>query len=90
MDNRFFPYDHFNTTKTVISRDYELTCIGFPQGLRTEGPFSHFTFRSYASSGFVTLSRADTKTLSEFFCLENPSIGGYSGRSVFDLRYSIN
>lgn len=90
MENRFFPYDHFNLQRTPVSRDFELTAIGFPQGLGTEGSFSPFTFRSYASSGFVSLSRADTKTLSDFFCLENPSVGGYSGCPVFDLGYSTN
>lgn len=90
MENRFFPYDHFNLEHTAVSRDFELTAIGFPQGLGTEGSFSPFTFRSYASSGFVTLNRADTNTLSDFFCLENPSVGGYSGCPVFDLGYSTN
>lgn len=87
---RFLPLDHFNLGKEIVSRDAELTCIGFPHGLGTNGSFSPFTFRSYASSGFVTLNRADTKTLSEFFCLENPSVGGYSGGPVFDLGYSLN
>ena len=90
MENRFFPLNHFNLEHKPVSRDYELTAIGFPHGLGTEGSFSPFTFRSYASSGFVTLSRADTHTLSEFFCLENPSVGGYSGCPVFDLGYSSN
>ena len=90
MENRFFPYDHINTTRNVVSRDFELTSIGFPRGLGTEGSFSPFTFRSYASSGFVTLPRADTGNLSDFFCLENPSVGGYSGCPVFDLGYSTN
>lgn len=90
LKNRFFPYDHFNLKKQVVSRDYELTSIGFPKGLGTSGSFSPFTFRSYASSGFVTLQRADTKTNSEFFCLENPSVGGYSGCPVFDLGYETN
>ena len=90
MENRFFPLSHFNLEHKPVSRDYELTAIGFPHGLGTEGSFSPFTFRSYASSGFVTLNRADTKTLSEFFCLENPSVGGYSGCPVFDLGYSTN
>ena len=90
MCNRFFPLDHFNLEHKSVSRDYELTAIGFPHGLGTAGLFSPFTFRSYASSGFVTLNRADTKTLSEFFCLENPSVGGYSGCPVFDLGYSTN
>lgn len=90
LQGRFLPLDHINTEKKVVSRDYELTAIGFPHGLGTEGSFSPFTFRSYASSGFVTLQRADTHTLSEFFCLENPSVGGYSGCPVFDLGYSTN
>lgn len=90
MKNRFFPFDHFNLEKKVVSRDFELTSIGFPQGLGADGSFSPFTFRSYASSGFVTLNRADTHTPSDFFCLENPSIGGYSGCPVFDLGYSTN
>ena len=88
--NRCFPFDHFNLEKKAVSRDYELTCVGFPNGLGTEGSFSPFSFRSYASSGFVTLNRADTHTPSEFFCLENPSVGGYSGCPVFDLGYSTN
>lgn len=90
MENRFFPYDHFNLERVAVSRDFELTSIGFPHGLGVEGSFSPFTFRSYASSGFVTLKRADTGSMSEFFCLENPSVGGYSGCPVFDLGYSTN
>ena len=90
MEGRFFPFDHFNLEEKVVSRDYELTAIGFPHGLGTEDLFSPFTFRSYASSGFVTLLRADTNQPSVFFCLENPSVGGYSGCPVFDLGYETN
>lgn len=90
MTGRFFPFDHFNLEAKPVSRDFELTAIGFPNGLGTEGLFSPLTFRSYASSGFLTLQRADTHTRSAFFCLENPSIGGYSGCPVFDLGYSTN
>ena len=90
LSGRFFPYDHLNLEHKSVSRDFELTSIGFPQGLGADGSFSPFTFRSYASSGFVTLLRADTKTKCEFFCLENPSMGGYSGCPVFDLGYSTN
>ncbi len=67
-----------------------MTCIGFPQGLGIDKYFCPFTFRSYASSGLVTLNRADTNTQSTFFCLENPSVGGYSGCPVFDLGYETN
>ncbi len=90
MSNRFFPFDHFHLDKTPVSRDYELTAIGFPNGLGTSGYFSPLTFRSFASSAFLTLLRADTHQPSTFFCLENPSVGGYSGCPVFDLGYSTN
>ncbi|MBQ8590738.1 MAG: hypothetical protein IJ486_09855 [Firmicutes bacterium] len=86
---RFVPTDHVNMGRTPVSRDYELTAIGFPHGLGVGGSFSPLTFRSYASSGFITLNRADTKKPSEFFCLENPSVGGYSGGPVFSLGYMM-
>lgn len=89
LNNRFFPFDHVNITSNVISRDAELTVVGFPNGLGIHGKYSPFTFRSYASSAFVTLQRADTKSDSIFFCLENPSVGGYSGGPIFDLAYVI-
>ena len=90
LNGRFFPLDHFNLEEKSVSRDFELTCIGFPHGLGTSGKFSPFSFRSFASSSFVTLARADTGLPSQFFCLENPSVGGYSGCPVFDLGYSTN
>lgn len=88
--NRILPYEHLFLEEKTVSRDYELTAIGFPQGLGTEDYFSPLSFRSHASSGFITMPRADTKTLSTFFCLENPSVGGYSGCPVFDLGYETS
>ena len=87
--NRCYPIDHINLTNNPASRDDELTVIGFPQGLGIRGKFSPLTFRSYASSSILTLNRFDTHTPSDFFCLENPSVGGYSGGPVFDLGYQI-
>lgn len=87
FQDRCLPYDHINDTEIPASRDDELTVIGFPQGLGVQGKFSPLTFRSYASSSILTLDRFDTKTPSDFFCLENPSVGGYSGGPVFDMGY---
>ena len=86
---RCFPYDHINLVNTCASRDDQLTVVGFPNGLGIQGFFSPLTFRSHPSSSLLTLSRADTRTLSDFFCLENPSVGGYSGGPVFDMGYEI-
>lgn len=89
LQNRFFPYDHMDLTSIAPSRDIELTVLGFPLGLGTVGKFSPLSYRTYAASSLITLPRADTRAPSVFFCLENPSVGGYSGGPVFDLGYMI-
>ena len=87
LKNRWFPYDHFHLDETPPSRDTELTTVGFPLGLGTERFFSPLTFRSFASSAMTTLKRFDNGKHCDFFLLEDPSIGGYSGGPVFDLGY---
>ena len=89
LQGRFLPADIFYTEKKSPSRDAQLTSVGFPMGLGTEGFFSPLTFLSRASSGLLTLPRFDTKQLCTFFMLENPSIGGYSGCPVLDLGIQI-
>lgn len=83
--HRCFPYDQIEFNVNKISRDDELTSVGFPHGFGAIGKFSPFTFRSHASSSEITLNRADTNTPAVFICLENPSVGGYSGGPIFDL-----
>lgn len=89
LQGRFFPYEQLNTTITPPSRDAYLTAVGFPLGLGATGRFSPFTFRSHAASSLITLSRFDTNTPSDFFTLENPGVGGYSGGPIFELGYII-
>lgn len=89
LQGRFFPFEQLNTTGSTPSRDAELTSVGFPHGLGATGKFSPFTFRSHASSSLITLPRSDTKMPADFFTLENPSVGGYSGGPIFDLGYII-
>jgi len=89
LQHRFFPYDHIDISKATPSRDIELTVLGFPLGLGASGHFSPLSFRTYAASSLITFNRADTNTLCDFFVLENPSIGGYSGGAIFDLGYMI-
>lgn len=69
-------------------RERPLTVIGFPLGLGvlftgTEGKISAITKETRAASGLLTLPRADTKKPSEFFVLDSPSVGGFSGAPVF-------
>lgn len=90
MQKRFFPYDHIDLNNSVPSRDLELTSIGFPLGLGIGNKYSPLTFRTFPSSGEITLNRSDNNKPCNFFITENPSIGGYSGGPIFDLGYSIS
>lgn len=91
FSNRFFPIAQVDNSQKPISRDLTLTVAGFPSGLGTaytgSSKFSPLTFRSFASSSYMTLQRADKSINSDFFCLENPAMGGYSGGPVLDLGY---
>lgn len=89
LKNHFLPLNHINLEKKCVSRDVELTTIGFPCGLGMQTKFSPLTFRSYSASSFISIGRGQNQVQSEVFCLENPSVGGYSGAPVFDLGYSV-
>lgn len=91
FNNRFFPFSQIVSHSNPLSRDRELTIAGFPQGLGTSltgaSKFSPLTFRSFASSSYMSYPRADVGTMSDFFCIENPAMGGYSGGPVIDMGY---
>ena len=83
-------------TKIFISkieappRERPLTIVGFPLGLGVlykgpSGKISPITKVSKAASGILTLSLSGTKAPSEFFVLDSPSVGGFSGSPVFIL-----
>lgn len=82
---RFIPINMISNDKVALPRNIQLTTIGFPLGLGVVEYFSPLTFRTFASSGLITLNRFDTGTPQTFIILENPSIGGYSGGPVYDL-----
>jgi len=90
LNQKFIPISMISSDSTnAVSRDLQLTVIGFPFSLGVQGRFSPLTYRTFASSGFITMPRADTHTLSEFILLENPSVGGYSGGPVFDVSMTV-
>jgi len=91
LQNRCFPFDQIKTNPVALSKDLELTSIGFPLGLGATGTtFSPLTFRTFVSAPSITLPRFDNKALCDFIILELPSIGGYSGGPLFDLGYVIH
>ena len=85
FQKRFVPLETYHAENSPPSRDTVLTSVGFPLGLGIGELISPLTFQSRASSGFLTLRRADNDQTSTFFVLENPSIGGYSGCAIYDL-----
>ena len=72
-----------------ISRDEELTSIGFPNGLGIGTLFEPFSFRSYPASNIVKNVQLDEGYISDVFFMENASCGGYSGCPVIDLGYRV-
>ncbi len=91
LQNRCFPFSQIAVSPITLSKDLELTSIGFPLGLGATGnTFSPLTFRTFVSAPSITLPRFDNNALCEFIILELPSIGGYSGGPLFDLGYVIH
>jgi hypothetical protein len=75
-------------------RTRPLTTIGFPLGLGVSispgSKLSPISKESRAASDLLILSRFDTKSESEFFILDSPSVGGFSGSPVFVLPATYN
>ena len=90
IKTRSFPYNQCSLNMNGFNRDIELTTVGFPCGLGASSHFSPLTFRSFPSIEVISLMRFDLPIVSDFFLLEDPSIGGYSGGPVFDLGYKVD
>jgi len=90
LENRCFPHDHIDMSANLLSKDVELTIVGFPNGLGANGSkFTPLTFRTYVAGQAITLPRADNGSACDFVVLEQPAMGGYSGGPLFDLGYMI-
>jgi S1-C subfamily serine protease len=91
LQGRCFPFNQIDISNNSVSKDVELTTIGFPLGLGAVGvKFSPLSYRTYAASPVITLPRFDNQVKCDFIILELPSIGGYSGGPMFDLGYMIS
>jgi S1-C subfamily serine protease len=91
LQGHCFPYNQIDISTNPISKDIELTTIGFPLGLGAVGAkFSPLSYRTYAAAPSITLPRSDKQVQCDFIILELPSVGGYSGGPLFDLGYVIS
>ena len=88
LQGRFLPFEVFGPADAPPPRETQLTVIGFPKGLGVKGHFSPLTLQTLPASGFLSMKRFDVPIDTEFFMLQNPSTGGYSGAPVIDVsRY---
>lgn len=88
LQGRFLPFEVFSAADSPPPRETQLTVIGFPKGLGVKGRFSPLTLQTLPASGFLSMKRFDIPIDTEFFMLQNPSTGGYSGAPVIDVsRY---
>ncbi len=91
LTGRCFPYAQIDISDNLISKDVELTTIGFPKGLGSAGAkFTPLTFRTFVSGQAISLPRFDNQVVCDFIILETPATGGYSGGPLFDLGYLIS
>ncbi len=85
-----YPVNLINKNKIdKISRDEELTSIGFPNGLGVGAMFEPLSFRSFPASNIIKNVTLDNGYISDIFFMENASCGGYSGCPVLDLGYKV-
>jgi hypothetical protein len=84
LAKRFLPSDLLPTDLRPPSREVILTSLGYPLGLGTQGHISPLSFETRIAGGPITLPRFDNKKPCDFYIMQNPSIGGYSGCPVFD------
>jgi S1-C subfamily serine protease len=91
MEKRVIGTEMLYDSLKAPSRDLLLTTFGYPLQLGSRGKVSPLTRGSHPASGLITLPRADdTSILCDFFIMEDPSVGGFSGGPVIDISISKN
>ena len=85
LEQHFLSYEILVPEFKAPNRQRPVITVGFPLGLGTKGSFSPISQESKTVSGLVTLPRLDTQRPQEFFLLDKPSIGGFSGAPVLEL-----
>lgn len=89
LDKRFLSAGIIEAASIAPPREVPLCVIGFPDGLGVAQRFSPLTLQTSPASGILTMRRFDTKTESEFFIVQDPSTGGFSGAPIFDISHHV-
>ena len=85
LRSRFLPSSLLARSTVPPNGGIELTVIGFPLGLASETHFRPIAKRAHAASGMLRLCDDEGQEPADFFLLDQPSVGGYSGAPVFVL-----
>jgi len=72
--------------KEAPNRNMTITMLGFPLRLGTREHFSPISRETKAASGLVEILIPDIKKTVICFITQDPSVGGFSGAPVFDLK----
>jgi hypothetical protein len=80
-------YDILERKLSVPNRFNELTILGFPLGLGiTPFSISPITLNTHSASDIVYFPRFDNSVVNPFIIMDDPSIGGFSGGPVMEIR----
>jgi len=85
LRGRFLPASLLPTSTAAPTGEIELTIVGFPLGLASETHFRPIAKRAHPASGMLRLCENEGQEPADFFLLDQPSVGGYSGAPVFVL-----
>lgn len=83
LRGHFLPGHLLVAERTAPRGAVELTAIGFPLGLTSEKHFAPLAKTSHAASQILRFCGEEIGDPADFFLLDQPSMGGYSGAPVF-------
>ena len=84
LKGHFAPLSLLIYQETAPPRDAVLTVLGFPLALGVREAFSPISRETKAASGLLTIPQTGRAT--RYFLTQDPSIGGFSGAPLFDLK----
>jgi hypothetical protein len=83
LRRHFLPGHLLVADRAAPAATLELTAIGFPLGLTSEKHFAPLAKTSHAASQILRFCGEEIGDPGDFFLLDQPSMGGYSGAPLF-------
>ena len=84
LKGHFAPLSLLTYQEIAPPRDAVLTVLGFPLALGVRESFSPISRETKAASGLLTIPQTGRTT--RYFLTQDPSIGGFSGAPLLDLK----